>query len=276
MKNDLQGALQEASLSQEAALLDYVSAVAEKDKQQDLFHVYHRSNIMNECFFIWHDGPFATINGLRLGLEAPPPCDFLPASQSLPSVGSQMTTENQRYSDFGGTFTQADSPVTRSNTLFNTKVSWKEVNAALGLVALLLSTLERKSHCGIKFHYEIIPTGSTSRIGLRQNGASITLYNLYYSEESFQFFGKRNFNMAINYLVQCVADTADIVRLRDRTIVLPHEIQQRRGRGGNNELLIGGLPVTYGLDDVEWTRAMKYLLTNMKHIMIFKPFDVWS
>jgi hypothetical protein len=53
---------------------------------------------------------------------------------------------------------------------------------------------------------------------------------------------------------------------------MPHAIE-KSPRGG--ELTIGGLPVSYGVDGVEWTRAMKYMLTNIKQLLIYRSFGLW-
>lgn len=279
LSHELQDRLNIATTIQHESLLDYQSAEFERVKAQNALHAYQHINVTNDCFHIWHDGPFATINGLRLGTEALPPTDSTVLLDSLnASPASNVNgSESRRFLYFSGPSNQAENIALRGSSNVNTKVPWKEVNAALGLVALLLSTLERKPHCGVKFRYEIKPGGSTSKIGVRQTlTSSLTLYNLYYSDDSFQFFGKRNFNTALQYLAQCVADTAEAIRQRDRTIALPYSIEHSDGRGGNSELLIGGLPVSHTTDDIEWTRAMKYLLTDIKHIMIFKPFGLWS
>jgi beclin len=234
--------------------------------------MYQNINVANDCFHIWYNGPFGTINGIQLGAEAAPLAAIeLDVSSQLANALTQQG-DNCRYLYFAN----ADMNDTRNPSVANIKVPWKEINAAIGQVALLISTLEKKPNTGIKLRCEIKPAGSTSKIGVRHGLTSTTtLYNLYYLEEAFQFFGKRNFNTALQYLVQCVADIADVVRKRDRTIILPYSIEQKStsGRNANVEFLIGGLPVAHGTDDIEWTRAMKYLLTDIKHIMIYKPFS---
>jgi beclin 1 len=34
-----------------------------------LLNQLKRTNVMNDAFYIWYDGPFGTINGFRLGKE---------------------------------------------------------------------------------------------------------------------------------------------------------------------------------------------------------------
>lgn len=275
LKQSLRQRLNTLSNQQHESLLEFQSATSDRCEAQKLKSQYHHSNVIVDCFYIWNEGPLAAINGIRLGAESSTTelsANLADASDS--QAGMTLATESKRQSYFSSSFSQNENMLNRIVTTSISKVPWKEVNAALGFVALLLSTLEQKNLYGVTFQYDIKATGSTSKIGLRQpNTTSTTLYNLYYNDDSFQFFGKRNFNTAIQYLVQCVADLANIIGKRDRTIFLPYVIEYSVVRsGGNPELTIGGIPVTHGNDNVEWTRAMKYLLTDIKHLIKFKPF----
>jgi beclin len=265
----LEQRLNELATNRNENLISYQSAASGRNDAKNILCLYQNVNVMNDCFHIWYDGPFATINGLRLGAEAAPPV----VEEDSTSLQSNASTDNRRYLYFSNT---DSNPSSKNQSPANIKVPWKEINAAIGQVALLISTLEKKPNTGIKLRCEIKPTGSTSKIGVRHGLTSTTTYyNLYYVEETFQFFGKRNFNTALQYLVQCIADIVNVVTKRDRTIILPYSIEQKAqsGRNANVEFLIGGLPIAHGIDDIEWTRAMKYLLTDIKHIMIYKPFS---
>lgn len=186
----------------------------------------------------------ATINGLRLGSD-------ISRSES-PTKSNTATSAPTFFS-----FTNPSDPTSSSKS-----VPWKEINAALGHTALLLSQLEQT--LGVESQYEIMASGSTSRIGLRRNSASLTAptaYNLYYTDDSFQFFAKRNFNTALQHLLACTKELSEIVVLADRSVMLPYEI---------NGETIGGLSILYFQNDklaADWTRAMKYLLTNLKHVL---------
>lgn len=207
------------------------------------------------------------------------------------------------------------------------RVPWREINAALGQVALLLSVLEQSlavpttlsdttspiatssssgnsrtsSHKPALFRYEIQAMGSTSKIGVRNfstttSAATATsFYNLYYAEEGFQLFGRRNFNTALQYLVDCVQSAIEIVvQQRHGSIVLPHAIVV--GTVGGTPTTIGGWTIQYFAVNnnnsntqqqqqqhsseeehlLEWTRAMKYLLTNVKHLMVYHGLGLWN
>ena len=104
-----------------------------------------------------------------------------------------------------------------------------------------------------------------------------TLYNLY-SDDSFSFFGRRNFNTALHCLVQCVSDAAEAIQRRDPTITLPHVMETKNHTLAPSrwEFTVGGLSVAFGADGVEWTRAMKFLLTNVKTLLACRPLGLWD
>ena len=246
-------------MDQERALLDFRSALAANMSSEKLLDVVMQWNALNDCFFISHGGPFATINGLRLGLES------VPMDQPMePAVlsSNSATPETRRYFNF-----TSPSPPHAPSATPPIRVPWTEINAALGQVALLLSTLEKFPHCGIRYRHQLVHQGSTAKVGIRRAG-SVSLYNLYH-DDTFQLFGRRNFNIAIECLCDCVIDAAEALQARDRAMTLPYTLERVKG-----ELRIGQLPtsIAFGQDGTEWTRAMKYLLTDLKHIMTFRLF----
>lgn len=278
LQDQLQTLLQSAHHSQEEALEDFRSTLARRKSLTETSNLARESKALYDAFHIGYQGPFATINGLRLGAEAI--VEDHNQQHRDESSGSGSSLLASRVSGMNGSHNDAANP--GSTTI---KVPWSEINSALGLLALLLSSLEQKPHIGIRYKHEIVCCGSTSKIGIgRREGtgsggvaSSVTsssssyYYNLY-SDDSFQFFGRRNFNTALQCLVQCVADAAEAIQRRDPTIHLPHPIDKTT----NREVTVGGLPVAYGADGVEWTRAMKYLLTNVKHLTAYRAFGLWD
>lgn len=195
-------------------------------------------NAANDCFYIWHAGPFATINGCRLG--------------RLPAY---MTVE------------------------------WADINAGLGQVVLLLDTLVRRA--GFRFrNHQLMPLGSFSKIikfppggarggeeaGLvpsspRASGG--TALNLYYDEANLVFFPRRNLNAALVAFLQCVEEFGAYVQRQDPTLRLPHGVQD----GGK----VGGLSISLVQGEEEaWTRALKYLLTDLKWLLAWSAKHVVS
>jgi beclin 1 len=277
-----------AERDRQLALEEYRSAARLMNVRRKWLDVAEKWNVTNDCFHIWHRGPFGTINGLRLASDVP----------SGPSLALGLSTEEPQQQKVkkpieNGSSHNVNQQATSASTSFmgslgmavtelhpiqngvndhaqqvppiseNQRVPWVEINSALGLIVLLMAILEKKPYSGISYHNKLVPLGSTSKIGIRK-GDSFTFYNLY-SDDSFQFFGKRSFNIALNGLLRCVADAGQAVEKVDRTISLPYSIESTAG----GILLIGGLTVAYSPDGNEWTRAMKYLLTNVKWLIAF-------
>jgi beclin len=248
---------------------DYRSAVAVKKQSTEWLELAQQWNVTNDCFYIWHRGPFVTINGLRLGSEVP----ALPSTRANIKNAPVTVTATSTANSTGANSTIASLTTTTADSNGNPqpspqvndgfRVPWVEINSALGITALLLSTLEQKPHVGIRYPHEIVPMGSTSKIGLR-NGAAVAYYNLY-SDDGFQFFGKRNFNIALVALLQCVKEAAEAVEKLDRTIAIPHKIEKTP----KAEFIIGGLSISYGTDGEQWTRSMKYMLTDIKWLVAY-------
>lgn len=138
--------------------------------------------------------------------------------------------------------------------------SWKEINSALGYVALLVSQLERMvPDDGGILQYKVHAAGSNSKIG----SISATIQaNLFFAEENFHFFSKRNFNNGLGQLLAHIKDLASILRQLDPTIVLPYEMDADAKTVAGVSLLW----VDESTSSLDFTRSMKYLLTNLKHL----------
>lgn len=232
------------------AIDDFEAVHSQRRHTQRLVEISSTWNVLNDSFCIWYSGPFGTINGLRLGAEGP-----VSTPQTSASVSQSHTYAN---------LSEGKSTVTET-----IKIQWTEINSALGQLALLLKLIEEQP--GIAYRHEIVPMGSTSRIGLRLNGKAPSYYNLYYADWSL-LGAKNNLNTALQGLSACVFDAMRIIRQRDPTLVWPHALERNQAE----EYTIGDLSVTYGNDGAEWTRAMKYLLTNVKQLLNYKAFGLFD
>ena len=92
---------------------------------------------------------------------------------------------------------------------------------------------------------------------------------------------------SISFQQQCLLSiilkaAEQTIQRRDRTMALPHIIaplNHANTNGGTasaasgsngGELGIGGLSVSYGIaDPIEWTRAMKFVLTDVKWLVAY-------
>eukprot|EP00978_Attheya_sp_CCMP212_P013609 scaffold34157_cov52-Attheya_sp.AAC.6 len=316
-KNATLQKLKGVEIAQQQSIRENLSVQCRKESASAWLDASRKWNATNDCFHIWHRGPFGTINGLRLGCRT----TTTPASPTYPNNRKQIQNADEydkvlsedhsrqgsmihpNNSNHGATavrrreydvtsmvlagvttgppgFTPERSignmgrELRNGNNVAVTRSSgnWPEINAALGMAALLLCVLRDKPESGIRFQtHDIVPLGSCSKIALMptklQPQQQTVYYNLF-SDDSFQFFGKRNFNLALNGLLKCLKDAMECILQRDRTIAIPHDISTT---GNLAELTIGGLPISYSTDGggERWTRALKYFLTDLKWLVAF-------
>lgn len=144
-------------------------------------------HVLGDVFLIWHRGPFATINGFRLGR-----CAITTAGRVekyATTATTADTTNAKAGSTPGSSFvammagntattnsstTDATTATTTSTTSEQPKkviVPWNEINSALGQVAFLLYTLQYNTpNSRIKFTNHVLqPCGGTSKIGVLKN-----------------------------------------------------------------------------------------------------------
>ena len=70
-----------------------------------------------------------------------------------------------------------------------------------------------------------------------------------------------------------MADATEPILRRDRTCQIPHAIEKTVG---TDQLTVGGLSIQYSTESgVEWTRAMKYLLTDLKHLLTYRALSLF-
>eukprot|EP00698_Gefionella_okellyi_P010923 TRINITY_DN2861_c0_g5_i1.p1 TRINITY_DN2861_c0_g5~~TRINITY_DN2861_c0_g5_i1.p1 ORF type:complete len:407 (-),score=84.73 TRINITY_DN2861_c0_g5_i1:49-1092(-) len=182
------------------------------ERYTEQLNMLRATNVLNDTFHIWHDGPFGTINGLRLGKH--------------PGV----------------------------------VVEWAEINAAWGLTALLLDMLAKRYQF-VFTGYRLLPMGSFSKI---MKGSEES--ELYGSNEISlrKVFGGNLFDRGMIQFLHCVHEFAQFITVRDkelgqsdRPFHIPHAIQDDK---------INGISIKQG-DDERWTKALKYLLTNLKFMV---------
>ena len=212
---------------------------------------------------------------------------------------------------------QHTSGQSQSNVTEIVTVPWTEINSALGQVVFMLSTVQNLSSSGISFGKHILqPTGSSSKIGIvkkmqtnqEANGGhrterrritalsayynaplpgEVTWYNLHHYEESgsilsMGYYARRNFNVALDALLYCVAKACLVVQDRDMALAAPYVMRvgglvvgkdAKVARGGGDvtgDATLGGLPFSYDpAHGEQWTLVCKYLLTNLKWLIAY-------
>lgn len=251
-----------------------------------------RTHVLDDAFFIWHAGPFVTINGLRLGR--------LPAVanvRTLDVMYSQTVTHSYRPScgrpfvmlsgiddDDHAPPPQNPSTLTTNTPTRHRQVDWAEVNGALGLAALLVSAAAERG--GYRFRqHQLLPMGSFPRITAAAavrpvalaaapppSGAAAVagggiggggVHNLYYEDTGFSLnpFRRQNFNRALQAFLRCVQELGAFAEARDPTLRLPHRIAA-------DGATVGGLAIVFAPGSEEgWTRALKFLMTDVKWLV---------
>ncbi len=131
-----------------------------------------RCYCFNDSFHIWYDGPFGTINGLRLGRLTPIP------------------------------------------------VTWNEMNAAFGQVALLLSSLSNLLGISVP-NLEILPNGQHSKIKKTEGADGGKMHTLFY-DGSWNALTK--LNAALVCLYAYVSEMLSLPLLDDLDLVPPYKI----------------------------------------------------
>ncbi|KAI9096911.1 autophagy protein Apg6-domain-containing protein [Phlyctochytrium arcticum] len=170
-----------------------------------------KTNVYNDTFRIWHDGPFGTINGFRMG--------------RLP----------------------------------NQSVDWSEINAAMGQACLLLETMA--NNLGFVFKtYRLVPLGSFSRIERIDGDKGV--YDLYGSGDlKGMLFWNRRFDNALVAFLTCLQQIGDYAEEKDPKFRLPYRISKDK---------IGDTSIKLQFNqDEAWTKALKYMLINLKWILAF-------
>ncbi|KAI8369425.1 autophagy protein Apg6-domain-containing protein [Radiomyces spectabilis] len=149
----------------------------------------------------------------------------------------------------------------RLGRLSSQPVEWSEINAAWGQTLLLLYTVANKLKFQFKT-YRLVPMGSFSRIE-KVEGDSVLSYELYGSGDFGlnRMFLNRRFDHAMVAMLNCLKQLTDFAEERDRSLHLPYRIKKDK---------IGELSIRLQFNQDElWTKALKYMLTNMKWILVF-------
>ena len=135
-------------------------------------------------------------------------------------------------------------------------VDFAEINAALGQIVLVLDIISSKA--GIPFKsFSCVPLASSSK--MMKVDDKRTIFPLFIDSGTFSLFPKRNFNNGLTALVTCMIEIGEFITEHDPTLALPHHMSIVDSK-------IADFSYTYGNVDGDevWTRAMKYLLANVK------------
>lgn len=185
---------------QNNALSTLASISAKRISTEEQYQLICKWHVLGDVFFIWHRGPFGTINGFRLGKSVVTmaglvkKCHAGGGSQGQPSSGgggmfswggASETANNKTTANISQT---AQTTINTNNINFNSTannnprnnaiaaaithpekitIPWTEINSALGQIVFLLYTLQHVPYSGISFRKHVLqPCGSASKIGV--------------------------------------------------------------------------------------------------------------
>lgn len=131
---------------------------------------------------------------------------------------------------------------------------WSEINAAVGQALFLLNTLSKKCNFTFK-NYKLIPCGSFSKIE-KVDGDKSVFECFGSSDFTGMLFWNRRFDSGLVAFLNCIEQLGDYAERSDPKFRLPYRINKDK---------IGDVSIKmqYNQDEL-WTKAMKYLLINLK------------
>lgn len=211
---------------------DYRSLDCRLKYTQNQLEKLKKMNVFNATFHIWHTGHFATINGFRLG--------------RLPSV----------------------------------PVEWSEINAAWGHTAFLLSCLAKAIGLEEFQRFQLVPYGNFSYVKVRDMTKSIkdlfnTLFQVLADGKSLPLYGSGGFRL--NFLdskfdsgmvafLDCLQQFASFIE-KQGEFTLPYKMEKGKIKDNNTGQFYS---VKMQFNSLElWTKAMRYMLTNLKWGLAF-------
>jgi len=144
----------------------------------------------------------------------------------------------------------------RLGYLSSQEVDWIEINAAWGMTAMLLHLIAKELNYSFK-EYKVVPRGSLSR--MQHIKSENDQFELYYEREMnpLNVFWRHRFDKAMGLFLGCLQQIIENIQSIDNTFVSPYKIK------GDT---INGISIQLQSDESYWTRALKYMLTDIKYI----------
>jgi beclin 1 len=262
-----------------------------------------RTHVLDDAYFIWHAGPFVTINGLRLGrLPAVANVRFVPGRLCVSCIDRRPRSIStiMRPPSFCHVLGIDDDddnhgrPPHSIHLKTNTptrhrQVDWAEVNGALGLAALLVSAAAERGAYRFRQH-QLLPMGSFPRIAAAAaarpaalaeaptppsraavaaggssggGGGGGGVHNLYYEDTGFSLNPFRRQNF--NRALQAFLRCVQELGAFAEARDPTLRLPHRIAADGAT---VGGLAIVFAPGSEEgWTRALKFLMTDVKWLV---------
>lgn len=206
--------------------------IQKKVSLEERFDKLSEIDVLSDVIYISHRGFYATVNSLRLAMCTSPP-------MVVKSLGNSSVESEQN-------------------------VPWHEINAAIGMLALLVQNFQIKLQIIHQCQFVLIPRGSTTKISSRKTNQE---WDLFYQPSAFHFFARRNWNTAIQILGFCILEVSQEMKNRSSTFSLPYPIETTSSFDGNRvgSIKVADMEITYNGDNsAAWTKSMRYIAVNLK------------
>lgn len=143
-------------------------------------------------------------------------------------------------------------------------VEWEEINAGLGQANLLLYCLARKVKLEFK-RFRLVPFGSFSYIEVIESspnfkiGDELNMYRL--KGYKYYFDWDKKFEKGMIAFLDCLKQFEEKIKSIDSQFSMPYRINGHKLEDKNSS----SFSIKFQLNSFEeWTKALKYMLTNLK------------
>ncbi|PIK62406.1 putative beclin-1 [Apostichopus japonicus] len=146
----------------------------------------------------------------------------------------------------------------RLGRLPSVPVEWNEINAAWGQTVLLLHSLAHKMN--FKFQrYRLVPLGNHSFIEcLNEKSKQLPLYGT----GGFRFFWDTKVDQAMVAFLDCLQQFEEEIERGDSSFRLPYKIANGKIEDPNTNKSYS-IKIQFNSEE-QWTKALKFMLTNLK------------
>lgn len=142
-------------------------------------------------------------------------------------------------------------------------VDWNEINAAWGQCVLLLHCLAKKINF-VFLRYKLVPYGNHSFIeALDNKSRELPLYG----SGGFRFIWNNKFDQAMVAFLDCLQQFKEQVEKEDSAFCLPYKMDKGRIEDIKNGFSFS-IRTQFNSEE-QWTKALKFMLTNLKWSLAF-------
>ncbi|EEB16376.1 beclin, putative [Pediculus humanus corporis] len=145
----------------------------------------------------------------------------------------------------------------RLGRLPSAPVDWSEINAAWGQTALLLSALARKINLTFQ-RYKVVPFGNHSYIEVLEDHKELPLYG----SGGIRYLWDSKFDAAMVAFLDCLQQFKNEMEKGNSEFCLPYKMD--KGKIEDSATGISFSIKTHFNSEEQWTKALKFLLTNLK------------